>query len=56
MCMSHSNGINVFQSGGGATCTTEVAEEEEMSLACGMQVHRTGEVALVSKIHIFRLN
>ena len=54
--MSHSNGIDIFQSGGGATCTAKVVEEEEMSLACGTQVHRAGEVVLMSKIHIFRLN
>ena len=43
MCMSHSNGIDFCQSGGGeAACTTKAVEEEEMSLACGMQVHRVG--------------
>ena len=56
MCMSHSKGIDVFQSGGGATCTAKGVEEEKMMLACGMQVHRLGEVALVSKTHIFSLN
>ena len=54
MCTSHGNGIDVFsvrrrrnlycQSGGG-----------EMVLASSMKVHGAGEVALVSKIHIFRL-
>ena len=56
MCISHSNGIDVFQSGGGATCTAKVAEEEKTMLACGMQVHRLGEVALVRKTHTFSLN
>ena len=50
MCVSNSNGINVFQSGGGAPCITKtkVAKEEKM-LACGVEVHRPGEVVLVSK-------
>ena len=34
MCVSHSNGINIFQSGGGTQGGTEAAKEEEM-LACG---------------------
>ena len=55
MCESHGNGIDIFQSGEGGTCTAK-AEEGEMALASGTKVHRAGEVALVSKIHIFRLN
>ena len=45
-----------FQSGGGSTHAAKAMEEEEMVLASGMKVHRAGEVALVSKIHKFRLN
>ena len=57
MCVPLSNGINVFQSGGGTLCIAEakVVKEEEM-LACGTTVHRPGEVALVSKTYIFSLN
>ena len=49
--------VSMFlQSGGGATCIAEAMEEEETVLVSGTQVHRVGEVALVSRIHIFRLN
>ena len=53
--MSHSNGINVFQSGGGTPGIAKVAKEEEM-LACGAKVHGLGEAVLVIKTHIFSLN
>ena len=50
MCMSHSNGIDVFQPGGeGATLTAQVAETK---VASGMQIHWPREVEVVSKTHI----
>ena len=50
MCMSHSNGINVFQSKGGVTLAAKVAETK---VASGMEVHQPREVVLVSNTHIF---
>ena len=35
MCVSCSNGIIVFQSGGGTPENIEVAEEKKETLACG---------------------
>ena len=55
MCMSHSNGIDVFfQSGEGATLATKVAKKT--MVASGVKVHWPREVALVSKTHICSLN
>ena len=49
MCMFHSNGIDVFQSAGGAALTTKVAKTK---VAGGTKVRWLREVALVSKTHI----
>ena len=56
MCVSCSNGIIVFQSGGGTPGNAEVAKAEKETLAFGPKVYGAGEVALVSKTHIFSLN
>ena len=53
MCMSHSNGIDAFQSGGGATLSAKVTKRKKTMVAGGMKVHWLREVALVSKTHIF---
>ena len=55
MCMSHSNGINVFFSvqGGGATSTTQAVKKK---VAGGKKIHQLREVVLVSKTHICSLN
>ena len=55
MCMSHSNGNDVFQSGGGATLATKAAKKKTM-VAGGPKIHQPREVVLVSKTHIFSLN
>ena len=52
--MSCSNGIIVVQSGGG-TWQKEMEATEKM-MACGQEIHRAGEVVLVSKTHVFSLN
>ena len=50
MCMSHSNGIDVFQpGGGGATLTAQVVEKK---VASGTKIHQPREVEVVSKTHI----
>ena len=56
MCVSHSNGIIVFQSGGGTSGSAEAVKEEKEMLACGPKAHGAGEVVLVSKTYIFSLN
>ena len=53
MCMYYSNGIDVFQSGGGGTLSAKVAKRKKTMVTGGMEVHQPREVALVSKTHIF---
>ena len=55
LCVYHSNGISVFQSGGGTSIATKTKVAKEKVLACGKEVNRLGEVALVSK-NPFSLN
>ena len=54
MCVSHSNGIIVAQSGGGTPRETKALKKK--TLACGLQIYGVGEVAIVRKLHIFSLN
>ena len=53
MCVSHSNGIIVVQSGGRTSRETEVLKEKVV--AHGRLIHRMGNVTLVSK-NPFSLN
>ena len=50
MCMSHSNGINVFQPGGGGATLT--AHAVETKVASGTKIHWPRKVEVVSKTHI----
>ena len=55
--MPCSKGIIVFQSGGGGTPgNAEVAKEKKRDVGLWHKNHGAGEVALVSKTHIFSLN
>ena len=57
MCMSDSNGINVFfQSGGGGAGGAPVTAQVAKKVTSGVQVHQPREVVLVSKTHICSLN
>ena len=47
VCVSHSNGIIVIQSGGRAS--SEEEKEEKEAMAHGDKIHWAGEVALVNK-------